>query len=871
MKTILTVAVLMITSFVRVTAQPVKRIYIANDDHTDYMWTANEAQYDSAFVHMLDYYLDQVEATKNNPDDFQARFNCDGSYWLKVYNKYRSPAQFNRLVSAIRSKHISVPLNSLVSTYGAQPTEAVIRGMFDAGRLERRLGLRFRMAVCMENQTLPLGLSALWSGSGARYSWRGVCACASKIPVAFFRNRRNQLYNYTGLDSSRVIMKWYNLGENNTYLGGYAEARAGNKPKDTLASILSVIEDLDSLCIKGNLDGKYPFSVAGAFGYGWDDLATFVSPEFIKAAQITTNNKRKIRVSNEEDFFEDITKTYFNLPTETVSYGNEWDLYSVSMNEITARVRRATEKLRNAEAIASVASLHDPSFLKPLNNIRDLAWESYGLYWEHDWTADGPVSRKDRANWQIKIQQQISAYSDTLLRVSVAALGSQIRSSAQTRFFVFNSLSWVRTDFADFKYNGPYPVKVIDIASGKETVSQLIRKGSEKYLRILAAEMPPVGYKTFEIRKETPTPAKQAAQINGAYISNKYYRIRLSPSGAITELYDGLAKGRQLVKSTNGRYLNDLGASDINTGNTLAVENAGPVSVTFKAVSPDPVPHTVRVTLFAHSPRIQIEDSIQSNFSDVKTWAFSFGLEEPNTRHEELGSVITAKKETRGGHYASVNARYDWLTFNHFANLSERNYGVTLSNMDCSFFKLGGSTPDSLWESSSQINALAGGQTDNSPGDTTSQKSLGIVAQNGDSSFLYQFALSTHQKAFDAVKAMKFSMEHQNPFVTGNLTGSKKTTTNNSFSLLSISDPSVLLWSVKPAEDGIDKGLVTRFWNLSEVPASPVIKFKHNIKRAWKTTHIETDEMELKPAGSRLRVNFNQYQINTFRLLPEKN
>ena len=61
-------------------AQPVKRIYLANDDHTDYMWTANEAQYDSAFVKMLDYYLDQIDSTKTNPPDFQARFNCDGRY-----------------------------------------------------------------------------------------------------------------------------------------------------------------------------------------------------------------------------------------------------------------------------------------------------------------------------------------------------------------------------------------------------------------------------------------------------------------------------------------------------------------------------------------------------------------------------------------------------------------------------------------------------------------------------------------------------------------------------------------------------------------------------------------------------------------------
>ena len=75
-----------------------KRLYIAIDDHTDYMWTADEAKYDSAFVKMLDYYLHQIDSTRNNPSDFQARFNTDGSIWLKAYEKYRSPAQFNKLI-----------------------------------------------------------------------------------------------------------------------------------------------------------------------------------------------------------------------------------------------------------------------------------------------------------------------------------------------------------------------------------------------------------------------------------------------------------------------------------------------------------------------------------------------------------------------------------------------------------------------------------------------------------------------------------------------------------------------------------------------------------------------------------------------------
>jgi alpha-mannosidase len=120
----------------------------------------------------------------------------------------------------------------------------------------------------------------------------------------------------------------------------------------------------------------------------------------------------------------------------------------------------------------------------------------------------------------------------------------------------------------------------------------------------------------------------------------------------------------------------------------------------------------VRITLFADNPRILLEDSIQANFKDVKTWDFAFNLKNQTTRHEEVGAILTAKSEKRGGHYSSQQARLDWQTFNHFADMSEANYGVTLSNQDCSFFKLGDSKVDSLHENSSELHALAGGQVD---------------------------------------------------------------------------------------------------------------------------------------------------------------
>ena len=64
-------------------------------------------------------------------------------------------------------------------------------------------------------------------------------------------------------------------------------------------------------------------------------------------------------------------------------------------------------------------------------------------------------------------------------------------------------------------------------------------------------------------------------------------------------------------------------------------------------------------------------------------------------RHEEVGAVLLAKLTTQGGAYSPTNARYDYLTLNHFADMSGSDgTGMTLSNADAYFMRLGNSTID---------------------------------------------------------------------------------------------------------------------------------------------------------------------------------
>ena len=818
-----------------------KRIYIAPDDHTDYFWSADEDVYRDAFIEMIDYYLDLADTTDGEVPEHQSRWNCDGSFWLWTYEQNKTPAEFDRLIDRIRDGHISAPLTALVSCLGGAPAEAVLRGMYYPGQLERRYNLRFPMAVCMENQVLPYGLGALWSGSGAKYSWKGICLCDTLVDDAW--DREHDIYWWAGPDQTRVLMKWNSMLQNNKSMGGYAEAW---DPSDIVDYV-----DADPAFI-----ARYPYDVIGAFGKGWDDLKT-LTDEFVTVAKAKTNPSRTVIVSNEQDFFEDFESSHgAAIPTQGCSFGNEWDLYCAAMAEVSAQVKRAVEKLRAAEAMASLVSLQDPTFMTGREAARDLAWMDLGLYWEHNWGMVGPPTGTDgvtkRIAWQRRIAGEIASYVDTLHDDAAAALGAMIQQSGtDTRFYAFNPLSWTRTDAADLPYADTNPVHVVDLATGLETPSQIVTVDGERMLRVLAEDVPPAGYKVFEIRSGSGTVYSDAATVVGSTIENTVYRVTVAANGAIASLIDKTRSNREFVRVISGRAMNDPGPGS----GSVSVENAGPVSVTLLATSSGPLNHTSRITLFRDSARIDIVNDITQNFDATQTYAFGFELNSHEVWHEEVGAVIQAKLLADGGHYSPRNARYDWLTLNHFADVHNATVGVTLSNSDCYFMKLGSSTDDALDTATPQIYALAGGKV--------VRGGNGIDNQAGDSAFRHRFALSTHG-GYDAPEAMRFALEHQNPLVTALVSGGAAYP-ETSYSFITISEPDALLWALKPADDGIDQEVVARIWNLggADVPMS-LTSARGPIESAKRTTHIETTIESATVAGGALTATIPAQGMQTF-------
>jgi alpha-mannosidase len=819
-------------------AEAQKRIYIANDDHTDYFWTATDVQYRAAFLSMLDYYLNQIEATAGNPSDSRGRFNCDGSLWVRVYEQNRSAADFARLVGHLRDDTISMPLNTLVLLYGAMPTEAVLRNMYYAGRLERSENLRFPLVVPMENQTLPGGVASLWAGSGAKYAWKGVCGCATKTD---WGDRPREIYHFTGPDGQSVCVKWNTMLNGNQSVGGYAEA----------ADPYGVVDYLDN---DAAFLARWPWPVSAAFGHGWDALQT-TTGDFIAASQTQADAGRRVIVSNEKDFFEDFLSQYSNqIPTFSGSFGNEWDLYTASMAEVTAGFRRQVERLRTAEALATVASLHDASFMAGREIARDRAFVACGLFYEHDWTGDGPVARSARAQFQRDQLDSLSAYVNPLYADALTAVASRVsQPGGSERHIVFNPLSWVRTDIADLSSQIAPPLRVVDVARGTEVRSQVVSTGATTLVRVLADSIPPVGYRVFEVRSGAGQSYGPAASVTLPGFDNGIYAVALGARGNITSLVDHKDSNRQLV--AGGGSIHDQGSG----AGTAVVDATGPVYATLKVVAGGTPAHETRVTLYAGLDRVDIDGRVTQNFSSNVGYTSAFNLPGSAMRHEEVGMIARVARAAAGGDYADENARTDYLTFNHFVDLSQTDRGVTVSNWDSPFFQAGASTPTFLDSVTPSIRAVVGMQVDGA--------TLGMVNQGGDTSFLNRFSLRTHG-AYDQAAAMRFALEHQNPLVAARATGGAESPLPATvWSLLSIDSPDVLLWALKPAEEGIGSGMIARVWNLAEAPrAMNLTVTGAPVSSAMRTTHIETDIEPASFVGGTLSDNFARQEMRTYRM-----
>lgn len=119
---------------------------------------------------------------------------------------------------------------------------------------------------------------------------------------------------------------------------------------------------------------------------------------------------------------------------------------------------------------------------------------------------------------------------------------------------------------------------------------------------------------------------------------------------------------------------------------------------------------------------------------------------------------------------------------------------------------------------------------------------------------------------------MKFALEHSNPLRAGAVTGAEPFYPEGSCSAAAISGQDVLLWALKPAEDGVaEAGIVARVWNLGTAPESFLLSSPlGQIRAAKRTTHLETVLADAALEGGAISAGIRENEMLTFSFFLER-
>jgi len=83
-------------------------------------------------------------------------------------------------------------------------------------------------------------------------------------------------------------------------------------------------------------------------------------------------------------------------------------------------------------------------------------------------------------------------------------------------------------------------------------------------------------------------------------------------------------------------------------------------------------------------------------------------------------------------------------------------------------------------------------------------------------------------------------------------------------SVVSVSNPNVIIETIKRAEDG--DGIILRLYESQRKRGQVQLKLRFAVESAWETNLLEENQSELSVENDSIRLNLKPYQIMTIRL-----
>jgi alpha-mannosidase len=523
-----------------------------------------------------------------------------------------------------------------------------------------------------------------------------------------------------------------------------------------------------------------------------------------------------------------------------------------------SRNKRANRKseflLHDAEFVATLASLIDPSYTYPTEIFRS-AWQLICLNQFHDII---PGSSIPQVYVDSLVQYaQITEMGNAALYEAVGAIAGRMAGDV----LIINPTSFGRSDLAFWRGELPGG-RYLQNQSGEALAMQLTDGGA--WIDVKRAA--PLSVTTLRLADGDHPAPQTDLQVSPTLLENRYVRVEINAAGDITRIYDKSAQREVLApggvanqfQAFEDRPMNwDAWDVDIffedkvwtaEPASSVDVVESGPLRATLEVRRR--ILHSAyvqRISLCHNSPRLDFDTHIDWRERHVLLKvAFPVDILSPVATYEiQWGNV------QRPTHR---NTSWDWARFETCAqkwiDLSEGDYGVSLLN-DC---KYGHDVRDNVMRIS-----LLRSPTLPDP-----------EADQGAHHFTYSVLPHTGPWGENTIAA---AYELNDPLLAIDIRDNRIVQPGQGrrgevvpWSLLAIDQPNMVVETVKRAEDG--NGIIVRCYESQRRRGPMTLQTGIALGAAWRTNLLEENQEELPVDGDRVTLRVRPYQVLTLRLVP---
>jgi alpha-mannosidase len=875
-------------------------VYFIPITHHDLGYTDTIENVLNRYAGFYDDILRFCRETDNWPDESKYRYTAEGAWAMQHFLETRGRESIEELGKYVKQGRIEIGalMGNEISALCSH--EELVRLMYPSFRMAHQFDGQILTGSITDVPGLSWGLPTVMAGAGVKYFFAGLPTYfewgRNDIHTfwdesAVLRHGRPDAFRWQGPDGKSVLVYYQSS------YGFFGDVTGPHSYKYVMDRLPGELEQMQE---RGS-----PFSVMRYIHNGVDNY-----PPDMKISEIVREWNEKwayprLIVGTNTMFFKELEKQCSDVRTFRGELPDtDYVVGAISTASQTTINRLTHDQLACAEKLATIASLA-VDLPYPAEDIRK-AYNDMMLYDEHTWGKDYPAGKLQDWAWNEKSHYAYRAAGLTqqITDASISNLVNRIERKEDGHYVVvFNPLSFSRSDIVrvpKFRGSGSNVYDLSSPSRDSETCQYAELAGPQsavpyaayrqargqfephelRDLVFMARNVPPLGYKVFKIGDKASDNPQSDITVGIDTLDSRFYRIKVdTETGGISSIYDKELK-RELVDERAPHKVNQFvmrwiqsGKIEGPTGVTIQKGQTGPVfgSLIVKAYGPGCPQITQQVILYDQIKRIDFANRILKDSTPLQEiyFAFPFKVDNPEFRFEGSNSVIEPFRDQ----FPGSNTNY--YAVQHWADVSDGAFGVTLSPVESHLLEFGGLWPNYCSQAHHGIDPPGYGADFVTPEQVTRGYMYAFVMSSNfrtnfqpvqQSETLFHYSLTAHEGNWQKGDCARFGWSAANPFIVDDVRDKKEgPLAPDTMSFCSVDKPNVLLTTLKKSEDG--SGIIIRLIETQGTKTIASVTLPRiTVVKAVLTNLVERDEGQAVFTKHEVQVELEAFGISTIRV-----